>query len=351
MTSEILKSPVSQSEAIELIMDLASKFSILIPVIKTSQDFPDLNSKVFDLYMYTLQDEIHKEDISEQIDQIVRDTIIMVMKENEDNEEQHEEPQEEIEEDQQPQEEEDEEDNEKEKQEEDEQQPQEEEIEQEKQPQEEEDEEDNEKEKQEEQDEEEEERPQEEDNEDEDKPQEEQQEHHVKYIVGENGLLDVESDDEKVIDDEEILGLKDQYGDEVIEKVIRFHKYTNVEIDDHLDYLREISFVYLTNTERKEVSKLYNRFKKRHLFGLLKQLFKLIDLVIGKNKKKIVSYFLYYVLSRTLQTTSVRNAAKLYISSHKKMVEFKENEDLDLEEFLMFDNRPLPKIEKVLYNL
>jgi hypothetical protein len=38
----------------------------------------------------------------------------------------------------------------------------------------------------------------------------------------------------------------------------------------------------------------------------------------------------------------------LYISSYGKMVEFKENENFNLEEFLMFDNRPLPKIEKVL---
>jgi hypothetical protein len=33
------------------------------------------------------------------------------------------------------------------------------------------------------------------------------------------------------------------------------------------------------------------------------------------------------------------------------MIEFRDTGDLDMEEFLMLDNRPLPKIEKVLYNL
>ena len=145
--------------------------------------------------------------------------------------------------------------------------------------------------------------------------------------------------------------MKERYGDEVIEKIIRFHKYTNLEIDDHFDYLREISFVYLTAIERQEISTLYKRFKKRYVNQLLMELFNLVKLVIGKNKKKIVSYFLYYVLSRTLQTLSVENTAKLYMVSLEKMIQFKQNEGLDLEEFIMFDNRPLPKIEKVLYNL
>jgi hypothetical protein len=183
--------------------------------------------------------------------------------------------------------------------------------------------------------------------EDEEDEEEEEKYIHVKYIVSENGLLDVESDDEQV-EEEQILGLKEEYGYDLIEKIIRFHKYTNLEIDDHLDYLREISFVYLTAMEREEISTLYKRFKKRYVFDLLRQLFKLLDLVISKDKKKIVSYFLYYVLSRTLQTLSVENAAKLYISSYRKMVQFKENENFNLEEFLMFDDRQLPKIEKVL---
>ena len=181
--------------------------------------------------------------------------------------------------------------------------------------------------------------------------EEEEEKHiHVKYIVGENGFLDVESDDEQLEEEEEILALKERYGDQVIEKIIRFHKYTNLEIDDNLDYLREISFVYLSPIEREEISTLYKRFKKRYVLVLLKELFNLLNLVIGRNKKKIASYFLFYVLSKTLQTLSLENSAKLYISSYAKMLDFKD-QNFNLEEFLMFDNRPVPKIEKVLYNL
>ena len=172
----------------------------------------------------------------------------------------------------------------------------------------------------------------------------------VKYIVDENGLLDIESDDE-FIDREKLIDLNRLYDEELIEKVLHFHKYTNIQIDNYLDYLREISYKYFTYEERDTISILYKKFKKRYTCKILSRLFVLLDIIEGKDRRKIVAYLLFYVVSKTLQTLKLKDSIPFYKVTYAKMIEFKENESLNFEEFLMFDNREIPKIEKVIDNL
>ena len=184
----------------------------------------------------------------------------------------------------------------------------------------------------------------------EDKHEESDQDEDAKYIVGENGLLDIESDDE-FIDREKIIDLNKLYDEELIEKVLHFHKYTNIQIDNYLDYLREISYKYFTYEERDTISILYKKFKKRYTCKILSRLFVLLDIIKGKDRRKIVAYLLFYVVSKTLQTLNLKDSIPFYKVTYAKMLEFKENESLNFEEFLMFDNIEIPKIEKVIDNL
>jgi hypothetical protein len=197
------------------------------------------------------------------------------------------------------------------------------------------------------------------DNEDlniEDYPNEEKEEQsdeepeNIKYIVGENGLLEYESDDE-LVDRDKLIALQDQYNDnELIERVLGFNKYTNIQIDDYLDYVREISHIHFSYEERNIIPTLYSKFKKRNTNQILHQLFKLIKLIQDKERKKIASYLLFYVVSITLKTLNIRDAISLYIVGYEKMLEFKEHESLNFEDFFKFDHRELPKIEEVLNN-
>jgi len=197
------------------------------------------------------------------------------------------------------------------------------------------------------------------DNEDlniEDYPNEEKEEQsdeepeNIKYIVGENGLLEDESDDE-LVDRDKLIALQDQYNDnELIERVLGFNKYTNIQIDDYLDYVREISHIHFSYEERNIIPTLYSKFKKRNTNQILHQLFKLIKLIQDKERKKIASYLLFYVVSITLKTINIRDAISLYIVGYEKMLEFKEHESLNFEDFFKFDHRELPKIEEVLNN-
>ena len=141
------------------------------------------------------------------------------------------------------------------------------------------------------------------------------------------------------------------YDEELIEKVLHFHKYTNIQIDNYLDYLREISYKYFTYEERDTISILYKKFKKRYTCKILSRLFVLLDIIKGKDRRKIVAYLLFYVVSKTLQTLNLKDSIPFYKVTYAKMLEFKENESLNFEEFLMFDNREIPKIEKVIDNL
>ena len=141
------------------------------------------------------------------------------------------------------------------------------------------------------------------------------------------------------------------YDEELIEKVLHFHKYTNIQIDNYLDYLREISYIYFTYEERDTISILYKRFKKRYTCKILYQLFALFDIIKGTDRRKIVAYLLFYAVSKTLQTLNLKYSIPFYKVTYAKMLEFKETESLNFEEFLMFDNREIPKIEKVIDNL
>ena len=187
----------------------------------------------------------------------------------------------------------------------------------------------------------------EQDNEEKEEQSDEEPEN-IKYIVGENGLLEDESDDE-LVDRDKLIALQDQYNDnELIERVLGFNKYTNIQIDDYLDYVREISHIHFSYEERNIIPTLYSKFKKRNTNQILHQLFKLIRLIQGKERKKIASYLLFYVVSITLKTLNIRDAISLYIVGYEKMLEFKEHESLNFEDFFKFDHRELPKIEEVL---
>ena len=174
-------------------------------------------------------------------------------------------------------------------------------------------------------------------------------EKYIKYTLGENGLLEEESDDENIIV-EYLIQLKEEFNPEIVEKVYNFHKYTNRQIDDHLDYARELTHEYFSRKERKIISSLYSKFKKRNTNKIVYQLFKLIKFIQSKDRKKIATYLLFYVISRTLQTLKIKHAISLYIVGYEKILEFKENESLNFEDFFKFDNHELPKLEKVLYN-
>jgi hypothetical protein len=167
-----------------------------------------------------------------------------------------------------------------------------------------------------------------------------------KFITYENGLQCIESDNE-VVDEDIIYNMTLKYGD-IANKALLFHKYTNIEVDDYLDYLREISLVYFTSEERSIISVLYSRFRKRNICPLLKSIFDLLEFIRGKNKKKIALYFLYYIISRTIPLLHIEDTIKLYLSSYNKIIEFKIEESIDFSEFIMFDNRIIPKIENVL---
>ena len=144
------------------------------------------------------------------------------------------------------------------------------------------------------------------------------------------------------------LNARAQHGHMIVDKFQSAILYSDIEIDNYLDYLREIALKYFTREEIIQIPALFQRFKKSDKILIGKQLLALADNVSTKFQKAIIMYIFYYYIPKILKLIPMGSGLRLLKVVLEKKEEFQKNDNLDYSEMLVFENRDLPKIERIL---
>jgi hypothetical protein len=167
--------------------------------------------------------------------------------------------------------------------------------------------------------------------------------------VYENGEEDVEQEDvNNVVNVDMILLHKQIHGDDIVNKFLTAILYSDIEIDDSLDYLRVIALKYFTREEILEIPALFQKFKKSDKILIGKQLLALADNVHSRYKKSIIMYIFYYYIPKILRLLPFASGLRLLQVVLEKKEEFQRGSNLDYSELMEFENRNPPTIERIL---
>jgi hypothetical protein len=167
--------------------------------------------------------------------------------------------------------------------------------------------------------------------------------------VYENGEEDVEQeDDNNVVNVDMILLHKQIHGDDIVNKFLTAILYSDIEIDDALDYLRVIALKYFTREEILEIPALFQKFKKSDKILIGTQLLALADNVHSRYKKSIIMYIFYYYIPKILRLLPFASGLRLLKVVLEKKEEFQKDSNLDYSELMEFENRNTPTIERIL---
>ena len=167
--------------------------------------------------------------------------------------------------------------------------------------------------------------------------------------VYENGEEDMDPVDDNIQENVFVeLNARAQHGHMLVDKFKSAILYSDIEIDNYLDYLREIALKYFTREEILQIPALFQRFKKSDKILIGKQLLALADNVSTKFQKAIIMYIFYYYIPKILKLIPMGSGLRLLKVVLEKKEEFQKNDNLDYSEMLVFENRDLPKIERIL---
>ena len=175
------------------------------------------------------------------------------------------------------------------------------------------------------------------------------EEDHEVVNVYENGEEDMDPVDDNIQENVFVeLNARAQHGHIIVDKFKSAILYSDIEIDNYLDYLREIALKYFTREEIIQIPVLFQKFKKSNKILIGKQLLALADNVSTKFQKSIIMYIFYYYIPKILKLIPMASGLRLLKVILEKKEEFQKNDNLDYSEMLVFENRDLPKIERIL---
>ena len=176
------------------------------------------------------------------------------------------------------------------------------------------------------------------------------EEEHKDINVYENGEEDMDPVDDNIQENIFVeLNARAQHGHILVDKFKSAILYSDIEIDNYLDYLREIALKYFTREEIIQIPALFQKFKKSNKILIGKQLLALADNVSTKFQKSIIMYIFYYYIPKILKLIPMASSGlRLLKVILEKKEEFQKNDNLDYSEMLVFENRDLPKIERIL---
>ena len=159
--------------------------------------------------------------------------------------------------------------------------------------------------------------------------------------------IQIREENKRLIKEENIYN----FPEEILIRIENIHVYSEEEIEQSLNYIRQIAIMNYTEEQLKEISILFEKFtlaNKNALFSALIHLQLRHKCII---KGAISLYMVFYTFAKIIGLYSIKNIMKLLNNSLEKVKEFKERFNIDFSEFLMLDNRRLPCLNHVLKNM
>ena len=151
------------------------------------------------------------------------------------------------------------------------------------------------------------------------------------------------------IEDEMIANLVEIHGYETVESVRNLVAYSNDEIEESFNVVRDISRRYFSLEELEIIPDLYQEFNGLFMTRLVSQMFTLLEAIYEPERRIVVMYMIFYIINKTLPRYSLSNRVKIFTGMRDKIIQFRADEhSIDFEQFLIFDNPNLPSIEQVM---
>ena len=174
---------------------------------------------------------------------------------------------------------------------------------------------------------------------------EENVEENVEEIVEEN----VEIIQPEIEEDEMIANLVEIHGQETVESVRHLDAYSNDEIEESFNVVRDISRRYFSPEEIEIIPDLYQEFNGLSMTRLISQMFTLLEAVDEPVRRIVIMYMIFYIINKTLPRYLLSARVKIFTGMRAKIIQFREDEhSIDFEQFLIFGNPNLPSIEQVM---
>ena len=168
----------------------------------------------------------------------------------------------------------------------------------------------------------------------------------------EEEIIQPEIEDEIIqpeIEDDIIANLVEVHGFETVESVRYLIAYSNDEIEESFNVVRDISRRYFSREELEIIPDLYQEFDGLSMTRLVSQMFTLLEAVDEPVRRIVIMYMIFYIINKTLPRYSLSNRVKIFTGMRDKIMEFRADEhSINFEEFLIFGNPDLPSIEQVM---
>jgi hypothetical protein len=148
--------------------------------------------------------------------------------------------------------------------------------------------------------------------------------------------------------EESFEDLIERYGPENVNYVLVLPVYTNEEIEDSFQYVRNIANEYFSPDELSVVPLLYQVFDGLSMTELISQMFNLLRIIEASRLRIVVMYMIFYIINKTLPRYSLGSRANIFTSMRNKIEQLRNENAVDFGEFTIFGNIDLPSIETIL---
>jgi hypothetical protein len=159
--------------------------------------------------------------------------------------------------------------------------------------------------------------------------------------------IQIREENKRLIKEENIYN----FPEEILIRIENIHVYSEEEIEQSLNYIRQLAIMNYTEEQLKEISILFEKFTVANKTALFSALIQLQLRHECRIKGAISLYMVFYIFAKIIGLYSIKNIMRLLNNSLEKEKEFKERFNIDFSEFLMLDNRRLPCLNHVLKNM
>jgi len=159
--------------------------------------------------------------------------------------------------------------------------------------------------------------------------------------------IQIREENKRLIKEENIYN----FPEEILIRIENIHVYSEEEIEQSLNYIRQLAIMNYTEEQLKEISILFEKFTVANRTALFSALIHLQLRHECRIKGAISLYMVFYIFAKIIGLYSIKDIMRLLNNSLEKVKEFKERFNIDFSEFVMLDNRRLPCLNHVLKNM
>ena len=152
-------------------------------------------------------------------------------------------------------------------------------------------------------------------------------------------------EEEPEISFEELI---ERYGFDNVNYVLVLPVYTDEEIEDSFQYVRQIANEYFSPDELNLIPLLYQVFDGLSMTELVSQMFNLLSAIEEQRLRIVIMYIIFYIINKILPRYSLENRVKIFTSMRNKIAQLRNEHAVDFGEFTIFGNPDLPTIETIL---